>query len=299
MSVILGARAARVLAQAKINLGLRVLARETTGYHAIETLFARLALGDEVTVRITERERTLECRGAETGAVERNLAWRAAVALQAATGWPRGFAITIEKRIPVGAGLGGGSADAGAVLRALNALSPHPLAEEELLRLAAPLGADVPFLTSGAALALAWGRGERMLRLPALPERSVVLVQPGFSVSTADAYAWLDADRGDVAPVARLTGVERLASWESLASLTENDFEAVVAARHAGLSGIADALRRSGASIARMTGSGSTVYGIFALPPAAATIAKAVPGTVSITRTATSAAPVEMIDAHA
>ena len=160
----MSARAARVAAQAKINLGLRVLARETSGYHGIETVFQRLALADDVRVRITDGPRTLDTRGADVGPTEKNLAWRAALAMHAATGWPAGFAITIEKRIPVGAGLGGGSADAGAVLRALNALAPHPVSELELMRIAAPLGADVPFLTGTASLAMAWGRGERCCR---------------------------------------------------------------------------------------------------------------------------------------
>jgi 4-diphosphocytidyl-2-C-methyl-D-erythritol kinase len=293
------ARAARVLAQAKINLGLRVLAREAGGHHGIETVFARLELGDEVSVAVTDGARALETRGADRGPVEQNLAWRAALAMHAATGWPPGFAITIDKRIPVGAGLGGGSADAGGVLRALNALAPHPMADAELLRLAASLGADVPFLTSTAGLALAWGRGERMLRLPPLPERSVALVQPGYAISTATAYSWLDAARGDYAPQPMVVGAEQLATWESLAPLTVNDFEPVVAAHHPGLPGIAQALERAGASIARMTGSGSTVYGIFALPPSAAKLAAAVPGTIILTRTVASAAPVTLVDARA
>jgi 4-diphosphocytidyl-2-C-methyl-D-erythritol kinase len=293
------ARAARVLAQAKINLGLRVLAREASGYHSIETVFARLALGDEVTVRVTDGAQSLDVRGPDTGPVERNLAWRAALAVREATGWPPGFAIEIEKRIAVGAGLGGGSADAGAVLRALNALAPHPMGDAKLLRLAASLGADAPFMTSTAALALAWGRGERMLRLPPLPERSVALVNPGFAVSTAEAYAWLDAARGEFLPSPAVTGTERFATWESLAPLTENDFEAVVAARHPGLAGITEALLRAGASFAHLSGSGSMVYGLFSLPPNAARLAATMPGTVTLTRTAPTVASVELIDARA
>jgi 4-diphosphocytidyl-2-C-methyl-D-erythritol kinase len=105
-------RAGRVAAQAKINLALRVLAREVSGYHQIETLFCRIALADTVVVRIVARERSLDCHGADLGPIEANLAYRAAAAYAAARGWPDGFAIEIEKRIPVGGGLGGGSADA-------------------------------------------------------------------------------------------------------------------------------------------------------------------------------------------
>src|SRR5689334_6916409 len=184
---------ARTVAQAKVNLFLRVLAREASGYHQLETLFCRLDLGDDVTIRTTTAGRSLDCAGAVMppeglGPTELNLAWRAAVAYHEATGWPNAWAIEIQKSIPVGGGLGGGSADAGAVLRCLNALAPTPIGSRELLALAAPLGADVSFLATDAPLALAWGRGERMLTLPALPPRSVALVRFPFGVATRDAY---------------------------------------------------------------------------------------------------------------
>ena len=127
---------ARVAAQAKINLMLRVLAREALGYHQIETLFCRLALADDVVVRVTPGARTLDCRGAGVGPTERNLAYRAALAYAEARGWPDGFAIEIDKHIPVGGGLGGGSADAAAVLRALAALDPAPMSPDGLVTLA-------------------------------------------------------------------------------------------------------------------------------------------------------------------
>ena len=281
------ATAARIAAQGKINLGLRVLAREASGYHQLETVFARLALADIIEVRITDGERKLDVKGGDTGPLDKNLALRGALAFISATGWPPGFSISLQKNIPIGAGLGGGSADAGAVLRALNALAPHPVGESELLRIAAPLGADVPFLTSSAALALAWGRGERLLRLPPLPSRHVALVQPGFTVSTADAYAWLDAARNATPVSPHLVGAEQFASWESLAPFTENDFEP----------GVVESLRSAGASIARMTGSGSTVYGVFTLKPDAKALGARVPGTVIVTSTAQTVAEVERIRA--
>src|ERR1700689_1373632 len=104
--------AGRVAAQAKINLALRVLAREASGYHQIETLFCRIALADTVVVRIATQERSLDCRGADLGPIETILASGAPGAYAAARGWPTGFAIEVEKHIPVGGGLGGGSADA-------------------------------------------------------------------------------------------------------------------------------------------------------------------------------------------
>ena len=291
----MSARAARVLAQAKINLGLRVFARAEDGYHGIETVFARLALGDDVTVRATAGPRTLDCRGADTGPVEQNLAWRAALAMREATGWPAGFAITIEKRIPVGAGLGGGSADAGAVLRALNALAPAPLSATALGTLAATLGADVAFLTSELPFAAGSGRGERLRPFPPLPERNVVLVQPGFAVATADAYRWLDERRAGVAPAPSTAAPPSMWSWESLAPLTGNDFEPVIAARHPVVADIVEALRRSGAFIARLTGSGSTVYGVFAKPPDPAALKRAVPYASVRTHTVTRVARVEAL----
>ncbi|HEX6965295.1 MAG TPA: 4-(cytidine 5'-diphospho)-2-C-methyl-D-erythritol kinase [Gemmatimonadaceae bacterium] len=276
---------ARVTAQAKLNLGLRVLAREASGYHAIETIFVRIELGDRVTVRTGGRERSIHCTGANVGPAADNLAHRAARAYANATGWPDGFAIEIDKVIPVGGGLGGGSADAGAVLRALNGLAPRPCAEHELLGIAGTLGSDVPYLTTAAPLALAWGRGERMLVLPPLPTRHVVLVLPHFGISTAAAYGWLAATRAETPPAPALLDLEQLGGWKELAAHAGNDFEPVVAERHPEIRAIIDALRCAGASIAQMTGSGSTVYGIFADAPDVASIERVVPGRVVVTRT--------------
>jgi 4-diphosphocytidyl-2-C-methyl-D-erythritol kinase len=277
-------REARVTAHAKINLGLRVLAREQSGFHSIETIFARIAIGDAVTVHVRESGRVVECRDAETGPMEHNLAYRAAMTFAETIGWPAGFAIEIDKRVPVGGGLGGGSADAGAVLRALAALSPRPVPDDVLLRLGSTIGSDVPFLTSAAPLALAWSRGERMLALPPLPERHVALVVPSFAIATKDAYAWVSADRatgasqGGHTPVPHVFDLGHLSSWEALAPFTGNDFEEPVARRHPEVREIIQGLRRRGASIARMSGSGSTIYGVFEERPNADELARALPG---------------------
>ncbi len=267
-------RGARLVAQAKINLFLRILAREASGFHSLETLFQRLDLGDLVTVRLDVTGRSLDCQGAETGPTERNLAWRAAMAYADATGWPPRFAIEVEKHIPVGGGLGGGSADAGAVLRLFDHLAPEPIGQSRLLQLAVRLGADVPFLTSTTPRALGWGRGERLLALPALDAVPVLLLVPPVSVTTVDAFRWLSAARGgedagrlDRFPEARQLSVYSLDSWESLAAIAGNDFEAPVAAQLppvATLAGLRDELRTlpdgGSALLYAMTGSGSTWF---------------------------------------
>lgn len=293
----MSAHVARVAAQAKLNLGLRVLARERGGFHEIETLFARIALADTVTVRVTDDDgRTLAVHGLETGPMEENLAYRAAEAYANATGWPRGFAIDIEKRIPVGGGFGGGSADAGGVLRALSALAPEPAKDGQLLRIAMTLGADVPYLTTTEPFALAWGRGERMIALPALPERAVLLVLPGFPIETATAYAWLAASRPVDVPSPRIVSVPELTSWESLQRHVVNDFEAVVAEHHPEIESIIAQLRDAGASIAGMTGSGSALFGVVPLFSDTASITESLPGIVIHTKTVTRVAAVELVE---
>ena len=267
--------AAQVAAQAKINLFLDVLAREPNGYHAVETAFLRIDLADDVTVRAAAG-RSLNVSGPSfpidgLGPTEKNLAYRAATAYADSIGWPAGFAIDLVKRIPAGAGLGGGSADAGAVLRALDALSPRPLGPR-LTEVAATLGADVPFMTIDEPMALGSGRGERLKPIPPLEPRPVVLAVPPFAISTADAYAWLDADRAAQSrePSPRLA--EPLATWEDAAAAAHNDFGPVVGRRHPETIAIAEGFRSAGASIALLAGSGSAVFGVFETTPDVASL---------------------------
>jgi 4-diphosphocytidyl-2-C-methyl-D-erythritol kinase len=264
------ATAATLEAQAKVNLSLRVLAREETGYHQLETLFARIDLADTVRVATDTSARELTCVGADVGPMEKNLAFRAAEAYRAETAWPRGFAIDIEKRIPVGGGLGGGSADAGAVLRILNALAPKPLSDVVLATLAFRLGADIPFLATDVPLALAWGRGERLLALNSLPAREVLLCIPPFGVETAAAFQWIAEQRREEplrapAPLRH----QDLDRWDGITRLAENDFETPVIHRHPAIAACLAALSAAGARIARMSGSGSTVFGVFDRRPPA------------------------------
>lgn len=151
-------------APAKLNLHLAVLARETSGYHQIETVFCALELADRLEVRRAGAGIVLEVDGADLGPSEENLAHRAARTFYEAAAIAPEAEIRLEKHIPVGAGLGGGSSDAAAAMRALNMLHGTPLDEAALLQAAATLGSDVPFFLSGGPLALAWGRGERIDR---------------------------------------------------------------------------------------------------------------------------------------
>lgn len=259
----MSAKTASVDAQAKLNLRLKVLAREHSGYHQLESLFVRIELHDTVRVTTDTQTRTLECPGLDI-APEQNLAWRAAAAFVEAAAWDTGFHISIEKEIPTGAGLGGGSADAGAVLRALNALAPTPLAPDRLMTLALSLGADVPFLATDAPLALGWGRGERLLALRSLPAREVWLALPAFGVETAAAFGWYAAATGDrVAPSPAPMTLDDLDRWDAVTALAENDLETVVTARHPEIARCIGVLEAAGARIARMSGSGSTAFGIF------------------------------------
>jgi 4-diphosphocytidyl-2-C-methyl-D-erythritol kinase len=282
--------AARLAAQAKVNLALRVGPRGSDGYHDLATIFARIELADDVGVRPLRSGVTLRVTrdglpDETAGPPEKNLALLAARAYMHEARWPDGCAIDIEKRIPVGAGLGGGSADAGTVLRALDSLAPSPIGPDRLTRIAASLGADVPFLTLDAPLAFATGRGDAIEVLEPLPSRWLAVVLPTFSVSTADAYRWLDDERdGDSRPLD--PGALRAAArdWATLATAATNDLQAPVAARHPLIESYCAQLRRFEAHIAMMSGSGSAVFGLFAEQPDVARIARACDAPVIATR---------------
>jgi 4-diphosphocytidyl-2-C-methyl-D-erythritol kinase len=262
------AQCAEVEAWAKINLDLRILAREDTGYHQIETIFQRISLADDVRVLVRDGEGiSIRCTPALDVADADNLAWRAAEAYRRVARWPGAetqIAIAITKRIPTGGGLGGGSADAGAVLRALNALNPAPLDTMALLTIAAGLGADVPFLTGDAARVLAWGRGERMLPLVPLPRRQVHLATFRAGVSTALAYGALADARADHRIASAGSGMldaAALGSWSAVQQHARNDFEIPVFALRADIATVHAAWAAvSPLALVRMSGSGATIF---------------------------------------
>ena len=255
----------RAAAHAKVNLFLRVLAREANGYHGLETLFALAELHDDLEgVRRDRPGVGLAVEGADCGPEEENLAGRAARLVLDATGNRFGVDLRLVKRIPPGAGLGGGSSDAAAALHLVNRLAGDVVPRHELMQFAARLGADVPFFCSGAPLALAWGHGERMLRLPPLAPHPVLLLLPPHPVNTAQAYGWMDAlqaGAGRRGPVAYDGSV--LGGWGDLARLAGNDFESAVFSRVPAVREAFEALARTGPLFCRMSGSGSALFAVY------------------------------------
>jgi len=182
---------------AKINLDLRVLGTRPDGFHNLKTVFQSLALFDNVTVTARRGPLTITCDEPDIPTDQRNLAWKAVSLLhRMSTGKnaaPRDVAIDLRKRVPTEAGLGGGSANAAMTLVALNRLWQLDLDMASLTRIAARLGADVPyFLVGGTALGL--GRGDDVYPLADMPPVHVVILRPGFGVATAEAYQWLDEE---------------------------------------------------------------------------------------------------------
>lgn len=254
----------RVLAHAKANLFLRVLAREASGFHSIETLFTLLELADEITVERIASGVELVVHGADTGPLEQNLAYRAARSILAVTGERFGVRIELDKRIPVGGGLGGGSSDAAATLHAVNGLAENAVARHEILQLGAALGSDVAFFASGAPFALAWGHGERLFRLPAPPSAPAIVVVPSFGLSTKAVYQSLDSMRPqDLRRGAVAFDLDAFSSWGSIARLGGNDLEAVVFAREPRLKVLHERIALTGPLLVRLSGSGSALVAVY------------------------------------
>ena len=256
-----------ITANAKINLGLRIVGRRENGLHLLHTLFQEIAFGDDVT--LTNRPKLkviLEVTGPAAGGVptdESNLCIRAVTLFNERTGNGRGIEMGLEKRIPAGAGLGGGSSDAAAVLKGLNELWQTGMTVPEMEGLAVELGADVPFFIRGG-LQLGEGIGEVLTPLERALPWVVVLVIPPFGVDTAWAYSQFASRRSFPLPPAfdKLIAGEPI-PWEAFT----NDFEEVVFPRYGQLAEIKRELLEAGAVHASLSGSGSGVYGLFEATP--------------------------------
>lgn len=279
-------RGVRERAWAKLNVFLRVLGRRPDGFHQIQSLVQPLTLADEVLAKpfgggfwiVTTGERATDVpEGPE------NLLFRAAQALKEACGTEEGAQLELEKRIPVAAGLGGGSADAAATLRALNDLWGCGLGPEQLMRIGARVGSDVPALLPGGPV-LARGRGDMIEKVEA-PKTWWILRPLDFPVSAADAYRWWEEDGvtpgPDPAPILRSLGEPK-----RLGRLLFNDLEDSVAARHPAVRETKERVLEAGALGAVMCGSGPTVAGLCRDEAHAEDVATAVGGlaTASITR---------------
>lgn len=254
----------QIAAHAKANLLLRVLAREDDGFHGLETLFVLLDLADTLVAERRDEPGVTISVDADVGPPEQNLAVRAAEAMLAALGRPFGVHLTLTKRIPVQGGLGGGSADAAAALTLVNRLADDRVPRHELLQIAARLGSDVPFLATGAPLALAWGHGERLLRLPPLPSAPVLLVAPPVGVPTGAAYGWVDAARAGAGRRGAVAyDLDAFASWGSIGRLAGNDFESPVFGQLPAVRSAFEAMCATNPLLCRMTGSGSTLLALY------------------------------------
>jgi 4-diphosphocytidyl-2-C-methyl-D-erythritol kinase len=259
---------------AKINLVLRVGPRRTDGYHEVQTLLQTIALSDRLVATPRRGPFTLVVRGTGVPGDRTNLVWRAAERLWRVldrSGEPRDVHLTLEKQVPAGAGLGGGSADAAAALVVLNRIWDGRLPVSELARLGTELGADVPFFLMGGT-ALGVGRGDDLYPVDDVRRLGVIILKPAFGVSTADAYRWLDEDGpprphdgGGVGPTAAVD-----VGWRGRNLVLVNDLEAPVARRYREVAEMVAACRREGAWGAGMTGSGSAVFGLFPEPAARA-----------------------------
>jgi 4-diphosphocytidyl-2-C-methyl-D-erythritol kinase len=254
-----------VRAHAKINLDLRVLGPRPDGFHELRTVFQAISLHDIVECIPRDGPFAIECDTAGVPLDKTNLVWRAAQALWRSLrrGGPvRDVTIRLDKRIPLQAGLGGGSTNAAATLIALARLWRVPVRANQLTDIASTLGADVPFFLAGGT-ALGLGRGDEVYPLADLPRHWIVLLIPGFGVSTADAYNWYDSERelsrgGGGREPQQVPG-----PWPSRAAQMINDLEAPIARHHPEIDQMRTALRRAGALAAAMSGSGSTVFGLF------------------------------------
>ncbi len=248
----------RVPAYAKLNLGLRVLYPRPDGYHELRTVFQTISLADRLDIEFTP-SRTTQVHIEGTPDIPDNLVERACrVALEAMKVHAH-VRFTLRKTIPMGAGLGGGSSDAAAVLLALPVLARKAL---HAASLAAQLGSDVPFFLHGGT-ALGIGRGEELYPLPDLPAGRGLLVVPNVHSSTAEAYHDLSPTLTSIRLQNKLDSFQREV-WR--VGVDGNDFEEVVFARHPELKRIKERLCRLGAKPAAMTGSGSAIFGIFADP---------------------------------
>jgi 4-diphosphocytidyl-2-C-methyl-D-erythritol kinase len=256
-----------VCAPAKINLVLRILDRRPDGYHNLWSLMQTVRLEDELSMAVnhTNSAITLRCDDPSLKPDHSNLVYRAAAAVLEQSGQTVGLDMALAKRIPMGAGLGGGSSDAAATIIGLNRILKLGWSPEEMAEVGQTLGSDVPFFFFAPSATVA-GRGEKVTAVRMTGSRWIVLVNPSFPVETKWAYRQLSESRPGVVPVSRshaaLEAVPEL-SWKQVMETAENDFETPVFKAYPLLCDIKQELTARGAEVALLSGSGATVFGVF------------------------------------
>ena len=256
-----GVRRARVRALAKINLDLRVLSKRPDGFHELRTIFQTISLADTIEIAFTPGRKTVvELR--DPLSIHDNLMARAARMLLEAMCVTGKVEMSLQKRIPMGAGLGGGSADAAAVLLALPPLAGRVPDLAQLSHIGTQLGSDVPFFLLGGK-AVGIGRGAELFPLPDEPAGQALVVAPGVHVNTAQAYRDLSPRLTTESQENKIFSFQSQVWGRGVAAPPCNDFETVVFEQHPGLAALKRKLMRAGASPAMMTGSGSAVFGLF------------------------------------
>ncbi|HLG15485.1 MAG TPA: 4-(cytidine 5'-diphospho)-2-C-methyl-D-erythritol kinase [Blastocatellia bacterium] len=251
-----------VRSYAKINWTLEVLFRREDGFHEIRTVYQTVSLYDRVRITLTPGSIEVACDNRDVPCDETNLAYRAAAVLRDAAGVTAGARIEIEKRIPVGAGLGGGSSNAASALRGLLRLWSIDVSRDDLQRVAAGLGSDVPFFLVGGT-AVGTGRGEVVCPVGQIKVENILLANPGVQVSTAGVYASLSRLTGR-APESNIPF--NLFAAEGISELplaARNDLEQAASAAHPEIAEVKRRLISLGATRALMSGSGATVFGVF------------------------------------
>lgn len=248
-------------APAKLNLHLSVVGRRPDGYHLLQSLMVKLDLADRLTLTREGAGVALTVLGADVPCGAENLVYRAAQAFYDASGHPPGVKAVLDKRIPVAAGLGGGSSDAASTLLGLNELYDRPLTPDRLHEVGLSLGADIPFFLQPASTAWAEGIGEVLSPGPELPPVSFLLVNPGWPLSTAWVYKNVKLQLTKKSP--NHISLGRNERSFTIGEVLHNDLESVVLDHYPEVDQLKQALLRSGAVGALMSGSGPTVFGVF------------------------------------
>ncbi|CAN5810785.1 4-(cytidine 5'-diphospho)-2-C-methyl-D-erythritol kinase [soil metagenome] len=250
---------------AKVNLRLVVLGREESGYHGLETIFCALSFSDTLTVESGDGGILLSVEGdVATGPTEENLVMIAARRFFGELNQAPAVRFTLRKRIPSSAGLGGGSSNAAAALLALNAFHGEPFTRQQLMQWGSEIGSDVSFFLCGSSLALGWSRGERLLALPALPPRPVLIAHPGIPFATAGAFREIAERRGGVyRPEASELSLGQLHSWARMAEIAVNQFSMLAEERIPLVASGIETMRKHRAEIALLAGSGASIFGVF------------------------------------